>query len=101
MGVIEDVTRRTPVGFAAEGDAVYLLGETRDELDGSAWADVVHDHLGGRPPQVDLAHEQRLAGVLVQAQPAAVCSAAPTTCPTAASRRPWSSRACAATTASR
>ena len=67
MGVIDDVTRRTPVGFAAEGDAVYLLGETRDELDGSAWADVVHDHLGGRPPQVDLAHEQRLARVLVQA----------------------------------
>ncbi|MGI3779732.1 MAG: AIR synthase-related protein, partial [Janthinobacterium lividum] len=67
MGVIEDVTRRTPVGFAVEGDAVYLLGETRDELDGSAWADVVHDHLGGRPPQVDLAHEQRLADVLVRA----------------------------------
>jgi len=67
MGVIEDVTRRTPVGFAVEGDAVYLLGETRDELDGSAWAGVVHDHLGGRPPQVDLEHEQRLSGVLVRA----------------------------------
>ena len=67
MGVIEDVTRRTPVGFAVEGDAVYLLGETHDELDGSAWADVVHDHLGGRPPRVDLLHEQRLAQVLVRA----------------------------------
>ena len=67
MGVIDDVTRRTPVGFAVEGDAVYLLGETRDELDGSAWADVVHEHLGGRPPRVDLEHEQRLARVLVQA----------------------------------
>ncbi|HEY0237713.1 MAG TPA: phosphoribosylformylglycinamidine synthase subunit PurL [Friedmanniella sp.] len=67
MGVIADVALRTPVGFAVEGDAVFLLGDTRDELDGSAWADVVHDHLGGRPPQVDLAHEQRLARVLVQA----------------------------------
>src|SRR4051794_40646001 len=66
MGVIDDVTRRTPVGFAVEGDPVFLLGETRDELDGSAWAGVVHDHLGGRPPQVDLAHEQRLATVLVR-----------------------------------
>ena len=27
---------------------------------------MVHDHLGGRPPQVDLAHEQRLATVLVR-----------------------------------
>ena len=67
MGVIEDVRRRTPVGFAAEGHAVLLLGDTRDELAGSAWAAVAHDHLGGHPPQVDLAHEMRLAGVLAQA----------------------------------
>jgi phosphoribosylformylglycinamidine synthase len=67
LGVIEDVTRRTPVGFGAAGDAVYLLGDTRDELDGSAWADTVHDHLGGRPPVIDLGHEKRLAEVLLRA----------------------------------
>ena len=67
LGVIEDVTRRTPVGFAVEGDGVWLLGETRDELAGSAWAEVAHDHLGGRPPVVDLEHERRLARVLVEA----------------------------------
>jgi phosphoribosylformylglycinamidine synthase II len=67
LGVIDDVTRRTPVGFAAPGDAVYLLGETRDELAGSIWAEVLHDHLGGRPPVVDLAHEKRLATVLQRA----------------------------------
>jgi phosphoribosylformylglycinamidine synthase subunit PurL len=43
---------------------VLLLGATRDELGGSEWANVVHGHLGGRPPQVDLAAEQRLAGLL-------------------------------------
>jgi phosphoribosylformylglycinamidine synthase len=67
LGVIEDVRRRTPVGFARAADAVMLLGDTRDELAGSAWADVVHDHLGGHPPQVDLAHESRLAAVLIEA----------------------------------
>jgi len=67
LGVIEDVRQRTPVGFAAEGDAVILLGDTRDELAGSAWAAVTHDHLGGRPPMVDLGHEMRLAAVLVEA----------------------------------
>ena len=66
LGVIEDVTRRTPVGFGAAGDAIYLLGETRDELAGSAWAETVHDHLGGRPPVVDFDHEKRLAEVLVR-----------------------------------
>ena len=38
LGVIDDVTRRTPSGFASAGDAVYLLGDTQDELAGSAWA---------------------------------------------------------------
>src|SRR4029453_434155 len=67
LGVIDDVTRRTTVGFRTPGDAVYLLGETRDELAGSAWADVIHDHLGGLPPAVDFAHEQRLANMLIRA----------------------------------
>jgi phosphoribosylformylglycinamidine synthase subunit PurL len=66
LGVIDDISHRTPMGFAIPGDAVCLLGETRDELAGSAWADVVHDHLGGRPPVVDLDHESRLAEVLVR-----------------------------------
>jgi phosphoribosylformylglycinamidine synthase subunit PurL len=67
LGVIDDVTRRTPGGFVAAGQAIYLLGETRDELAGSAWADVIHDHLGGQPPVVDLAHEKALAEVLIRA----------------------------------
>jgi len=76
LGVIDDVTRRTPSGFRTPGDAVYLLGETRDELAGSAWADVIHDHLGGRPPAVDFAHEQRLAGVLIRGSQRGVFSSA-------------------------
>ena len=67
LGVIDDVTRRTPAGFAAEGREIYLLGTTREELSGSEWAHVVHAHLGGRPPVVDLAAERRLAEVLVGA----------------------------------
>jgi len=66
LGVIDDVTRRTPEGFTAAEQVIYLLGETRDELAGSAWADVVHDHLGGQPPAVDLAQEKALAEVLIR-----------------------------------
>ncbi|WP_285587966.1 phosphoribosylformylglycinamidine synthase subunit PurL [Actinomycetospora sp. NBRC 106378] len=64
LGLVDDVHRAVPHGFGAPGDAVWLLGETADELDGSAWAGVVHDHLGGRPPRCDLAVEARLAGVM-------------------------------------
>jgi phosphoribosylformylglycinamidine (FGAM) synthase-like enzyme len=67
LGVIDDVTRRTPIGFAAEGQQIYLLGTTTDELDGSEWAHVVHGHLGGRPPALDLAAERELAEILVNA----------------------------------
>jgi len=67
LGVIDDVACRLSIGFKADGDEIYLLGETRDEFGGSEWAHVVHAHLGGRPPAVDLAAEQRLAGLLVEA----------------------------------
>jgi len=61
LGVLDDVARRVPAGFTRDGDVVLLLGTTRDELGGSEWAHVAHAHLGGRPPAVDLAAEQRLA----------------------------------------
>ena len=66
MGVMDDVTRRTPSGWAPEhdGQAIYLLGTTRDELDGSEWARV-KGHLGGLPPKVDLAVERQLGDMLV------------------------------------
>ncbi|MEH6380174.1 MAG: phosphoribosylformylglycinamidine synthase subunit PurL [Dietzia cercidiphylli] len=65
LGVIDDVARRTPTAFGdTPGESVYLLGETRDELDGSIWAQVAHGHLGGMPPTVDLRWEATLARIL-------------------------------------
>ena len=65
LGLFDDVARRTPMGFPKPGEAVLLLGETRDELGGSEWAWAEHRHLGGRPPVVDLDGERVLAEVLV------------------------------------
>ena len=67
LGVHDDVRRRPGMGFAADGAQVVLLGTTRDELGGSAWAEVAHKHLGGRPPAVDLDAERRLASLVVAA----------------------------------
>ena len=64
LGVLDDVTRRTPMGFATEGETLLLLGATGEEFGGSAWAHVEHGHLGGRPPRVDLAAERLLAQLL-------------------------------------
>ncbi|WP_049654009.1 phosphoribosylformylglycinamidine synthase subunit PurL [Kitasatospora sp. MY 5-36] len=67
LGVIDDVTRRTPLAFAEEGQLLYLLGDTADELGGSAWSQAVHDHLGGLPPAVDLERERLLGDILIAA----------------------------------
>ncbi|MGH3095716.1 MAG: phosphoribosylformylglycinamidine synthase subunit PurL [Streptosporangiales bacterium] len=76
LGVVEDVAKRIPLGFTEPGSRVLLLGETRDELGGSAWAHVVHQHLGGSPPRVDLAAERALGEVVRElAQRGAVVAA--------------------------
>jgi phosphoribosylformylglycinamidine synthase len=64
LGVIDDVARRVPSGWQDAGDNIYLLGITREELDGSAWAGTIHGHLGGLPPTVNLAGERALAELL-------------------------------------
>ncbi len=76
LGVIDDVRGRVTQGFTRGGEHVILLGDTREELSGSTWADVVHDHLGGRPPVVDLAAEQALAVLLREAARRGLLSAA-------------------------
>ncbi len=65
LGVIDDVARRTPMAWDTDGDLLYVLGDTRDEFGGSEWAHVVHGHLGGMPPHVDLAAERELGQILV------------------------------------
>jgi phosphoribosylformylglycinamidine synthase subunit PurL len=82
LGVHDDVRRRLGIGFAppTEGDpsaaGIVLLGRTGAEFGGSAWAHVLHGHLGGRPPAPDLAAERRLAGLLAAAAAARLLSAA-------------------------
>ncbi len=64
LGIIDDVARRIPAGWQDAGENLYLLGVTSSELSGSAWAQVVHEHLGGHPPAVDLDAERRLGDLL-------------------------------------
>ncbi|BBZ00049.1 phosphoribosylglycinamide synthetase [Mycolicibacterium fallax] len=77
LGVLDDVARRIPTGLGTEpGETLLLLGDTHDEFDGSIWAQLVADHLGGVPPRVDLARERLLAEVLTAASRDGLLSAA-------------------------
>jgi len=66
LGKLDDVARRTPSGWREDGQAIYLLGTTAAELDGSEWSNL-RGHLGGRPPKVDLAAERELGEILINA----------------------------------
>jgi phosphoribosylformylglycinamidine synthase subunit PurL len=76
LGVIDDVTRRIRSAFTEEGEILLLLGDTRDEFGGSEWAHVVHGHLGGLPPELDLERERLLAEVLIAGSRDGLLSAA-------------------------
>ena len=77
LGVLDDVSRCLRTSFGTDpGETLMLLGDTRDEFDGSIWAQVTADHLGGRPPLVDLAREKLLAEVLSSASRDGLVSAA-------------------------
>jgi phosphoribosylformylglycinamidine synthase len=65
VGVIEDADAVLGRAFRSEGDAVVLLGESRDELGGSEYVYVMHRLTRGRPPALDLAAEAALQRLLV------------------------------------
>jgi phosphoribosylformylglycinamidine synthase len=65
LGVIDDVERRLSLRWKTDGDLIYVVGETKDEFDGSEWAHHIHQHLGGLPPQLDVHKEIQLSQILV------------------------------------
>ena len=76
LGVLGDVRDRLPSGFGGPGETIVLLGRTSAEFGGSLWAHALHGHIGGVPPVVDLAAEQRLAAVLAAGAERGLLSAA-------------------------
>ncbi len=67
VGLLEDIAHATTQWFKAEGDVVFLLGETREELGGSEYLKVVHGLEVGRPPALDLARERAVQQVCLEA----------------------------------
>ena len=65
IGLLTRADRAVPSHARAPGDGVYVLGETRAELGGSAYWEVCEEFIGGQPPRVDLEVEKRLIEFLV------------------------------------
>jgi phosphoribosylformylglycinamidine synthase subunit PurL len=65
VGLLDDLALRCPAGFQEDGDLVFLLGESRDELAGSEYWRLVGAKPGGRPPAVNLEFERRLQAAVL------------------------------------
>jgi phosphoribosylformylglycinamidine synthase len=66
VGLIENADAAVSRAFRASGDAVVLLGDSRDELGGSEYLKVIHGTVQGTPPTLDLAREAALQRLLVE-----------------------------------
>jgi len=67
VGLVHDLDHITTQEFKAEGDVIFLLGETKAELGGSEFQYAVHGVTEGRPPELDLAAEKKLHGAILGA----------------------------------
>ena len=59
VGMIADYTRQMTMGFKAEGDGIWIVGDSEDHLGQSLWLRECHGREEGPPPPVDLAAERR------------------------------------------
>ena len=69
VGLIKDVHQMMTPEFKNPGDVIYLVGESKDELDGSEYAKVVCGQLGKSCPEISLEIEkktQKLVSKLIE-----------------------------------
>jgi len=66
VGLVDDAEAVVRRAFRAEGDVVVMLGETRDELGGSEYLEVMHGLIRGVPPALDLKREAAVQRLLAE-----------------------------------
>ncbi len=67
VGLLNEQDRLVTPWFKSPGDVIVLLGETFDELGGSAWLYELKGVKAGRPPALHLERERALQTVLADA----------------------------------
>ncbi|MCM8775153.1 MAG: phosphoribosylformylglycinamidine synthase subunit PurL [Candidatus Omnitrophica bacterium] len=67
VGLLEDITKRIPSFFVREGDLIFLVGETFNEIGASHYLAIEHGLEKGLPPRLDLNREIALQKFLLEA----------------------------------
>lgn len=76
VGLLEDIEDRIPSFFQKAGDLIFLLGDTANELGGTAYLDGIHGLKKGLPPRLDLEKEVRLQNFFLEAAKARILHSA-------------------------
>ena len=76
VGLLEDASKVLTAPFKEEGDVVYLLGETHEDLGGSEFLKVIHGKVAGAPPRLDVEAERRLYDLVLEAAGASLLRSA-------------------------
>ncbi|AKM06888.1 phosphoribosylformylglycinamidine synthase subunit PurL [Pelagerythrobacter marensis] len=58
VGVLDDYARMARIAFAAEGDAIFVIGDNNGHLGQSLWLRTLHGREAGDAPPVNLAQER-------------------------------------------
>jgi len=67
VGVLDKIENRVPSSFQNEGDLIFMIGETKNEIGASHYLMVEHGLQKGVPPVLDLNREKKLQQFLIQA----------------------------------
>jgi len=67
VGLLEDINQATIQYFKEKGDLILLIGETRQELGGSEYLQVIHGLVKGNPPEIDLEREKKVQQTVLAA----------------------------------
>jgi phosphoribosylformylglycinamidine synthase subunit PurL len=59
IGLLDDWSKSATIGFKAEGEAIYLIGENKGHLGQSIWLREIMELELGSPPEIDLDMEFR------------------------------------------
>ncbi|KAF0209367.1 MAG: phosphoribosylformylglycinamidine synthase subunit PurL [Actinomycetota bacterium] len=76
VGVLDDVSKHCTMSFKSEGDVIFLLGETENEIGGSEYLKLTHGIVSGRPPVLDLDLEQAVQATVLDAIEAGIARSA-------------------------
>ena len=76
VGLLDSIEDRITMNFKDEGDSIYLLGKTKEELGASQYLKNKEERVDGKVPDIDLALEAKVQKTLREAVKAGIVKSA-------------------------